>query len=198
MAVSSELPDGRAATSTGSPTGSPRSSQPEIFALRHQLNVLHRSAKRPKLADADRVFRAWKVRRKARPFEPAGRRSRTDPRDESREPLWSAPRIHGELFKFALTWARSAPASTWFATENLHGRPGAPSSRITSRAWFRPISVRWRRSGSRSSMCSRCWRTTGATFTTCRWSIRERPDIRRGGQATLRRGMLQLKGNDGR
>lgn len=120
MAVSSQLPDGRAATSTGSPTGSPRSSQLEIFALRHQLSVLHRSAKRPKLADADRVFWAWKVRRKARPFEPAGRRSRTDLRDESREPLRGAPRIHGELFKFALTWARSAPASTWFAAENLH------------------------------------------------------------------------------
>jgi hypothetical protein len=31
----------------------------EIVALRHQINVLRRSAKRPKLTDADRVFWAW-------------------------------------------------------------------------------------------------------------------------------------------
>ncbi|MCU1303471.1 MAG: Integrase, catalytic region [Candidatus Sulfotelmatobacter sp.] len=31
----------------------------EIVALRHQVNVLRRSAKRPKLTDADRVFWAW-------------------------------------------------------------------------------------------------------------------------------------------
>jgi hypothetical protein len=33
--------------------------QLEIVALRHQINVLRRSAKRPKLTDADRVFWAW-------------------------------------------------------------------------------------------------------------------------------------------
>jgi hypothetical protein len=33
--------------------------QLEILALRHQLSVLHRSVKRPKLTDADRVFWAW-------------------------------------------------------------------------------------------------------------------------------------------
>jgi hypothetical protein len=31
----------------------------EIVALRHQISVLHRSAKRPKLGNADRVFWAW-------------------------------------------------------------------------------------------------------------------------------------------
>ena len=31
----------------------------EIVALRHEINVLHRSSKRPKLTDADRVFWGW-------------------------------------------------------------------------------------------------------------------------------------------
>ena len=33
--------------------------QLEILALRHQLTVCHRSAKRPRLQPADRVFWAW-------------------------------------------------------------------------------------------------------------------------------------------
>jgi hypothetical protein len=33
--------------------------QLEILALRHQLGVLHRSAKRPKPTAADRLFWAW-------------------------------------------------------------------------------------------------------------------------------------------
>jgi putative transposase len=33
--------------------------QLEIVALRHQISVLHRSGKRPKLGNADRVFWAW-------------------------------------------------------------------------------------------------------------------------------------------
>lgn len=33
--------------------------QVEVLALRHQLGVLHRSVKRPKLTAADRLFWAW-------------------------------------------------------------------------------------------------------------------------------------------
>jgi hypothetical protein len=33
--------------------------QIEVFALRHQLGVLDRSVKRPKLTAADRLFWAW-------------------------------------------------------------------------------------------------------------------------------------------
>ena len=33
--------------------------QVEVLALRHQLGILHRSVKRPKLTAADRLFWAW-------------------------------------------------------------------------------------------------------------------------------------------
>ena len=106
--------------------------QLEILALRHQLGVLQRSVKRPKLTAADRflwawlaavwtdwqpssiliqpatvigwrrkgfrLFWTWKIRRgrPGRPAVPADVRSliRTMSRDN---PLWGAPRIHGEL-----------------------------------------------------------------------------------------------------
>ena len=40
--------------------------------------------------------------RKARPSERARRGSRTDSQNESREPLWGAPCIHGELLKLGI------------------------------------------------------------------------------------------------
>ena len=111
--------------------------QLEILALRHQLGVLQRSVKRPKLTDADRflwawlsavwtdwqpssviikpatvigwhrkgfgLFWTWKIRR-GRPGRPAvpadvGSLIRTMSRDN---PLWGAPRIHGELLKLGI------------------------------------------------------------------------------------------------
>jgi hypothetical protein len=117
--------------------------QLEILALRHQLGVLQRSVKRPKLAPADRLlwawlcaarndwqssvlivkastvigwnrqgfrlFWAWKVRhgKQGRPAVPKEVRQLI--RAMSREnPLWGAPRIHGELLKLASTSARPA------------------------------------------------------------------------------------------
>jgi putative transposase len=131
----------------------------ENLALRHQLGVLHRSVKRPKLAPPDRLlwawlcavwtdwrsalvivkpntviawhrktfrlFWTWKVRR-GQPGRP------TVPRDVrelirrlSREnPLWGAPRIHGELLKLGIDIGqtsvgkymarhRKPPSQTW-------------------------------------------------------------------------------------
>ena len=112
--------------------------QVEILALRHQIGVLRRSAKkRPKLTVADRVFWAWlsavwadwrsalvivkpetvitwhrkafrlfwtwKVRH-GRTGRPAVSREVRDLiRTMSREnPLWGAPRIHGELLKLGI------------------------------------------------------------------------------------------------
>jgi hypothetical protein len=108
--------------------------QLEILALRHQLGVLQRSVKRPKLTAADRFLWAWLCRvwndwrsgtfivnpatvigwhrkgfrlfwtwriRRGKPGRPAVPKDVRDLiRTMSREnPLWGAPRIHGELLK---------------------------------------------------------------------------------------------------
>src|SRR5215470_9380955 len=133
--------------------------QVENLALRHQLAVLRRSVKRPKLITADRLlwawlsqawvdwrlsllilkpetvigwhrkgfrmFWTWKVRR-GRPGRPAVPKNvRELIRRLSREnPLWGAPRIHGELLKLGidvgetsvgkyLVRHRKPPSQTW-------------------------------------------------------------------------------------
>src|SRR5438128_129500 len=132
--------------------------QLEILALRHQLGVLHRSVKRPKLTTADRLlwaclcriwpnwrsalvivkpdtviawhrkafrlFWTWKGRR-GRPGRPAVPHDvRELIRRMSREnPLWGAPRIHGELLKLGIDVGetsvskymgrRRPPSQTW-------------------------------------------------------------------------------------
>jgi putative transposase len=133
--------------------------QLEILALRHQLCVLQRSVKRPKLTPADRFFWArlsqlwmawrsalvivkpetvigwhrkgfrllwtWKVRRGQRGRPPVSKEVRKLIRRMSREnPLWGAPRIHGELLKLGIDIGetsvskymvrrRSPPSQTW-------------------------------------------------------------------------------------
>jgi transposase InsO family protein len=133
--------------------------QLEILALRHQLGVLQRSVKRPKLTAADRflwawlaavwtdwqpssiiikpatvigwhrkgfrLFWTWKIQRgkPGRPAVPADVRSliRTMSRDN---PLWGAPRIHGELLKLGIAVGETSvskymvrnhkpPSQTW-------------------------------------------------------------------------------------
>ena len=133
--------------------------QLEIIALRHQLGVLQRSVKRPKLTTADRLlwawlcpvwndwrsgvsivkastaigwhgkgfhlFWTWKIRhgRRGRPAVPKEVRELI--RTMSGEnPLWGAPRIHGELLKLGFEVAESTvskymlrhrqpPSQTW-------------------------------------------------------------------------------------
>ena len=133
--------------------------QVEILALRHQLGVLQRSGKRPKLTPADRLlwiwisavwrewrssvllvqaatviawhrqgfrlFWSWKIRRgqPGRPSVPQEIRELI--RIMSREnPLWGAPRIHGELLKLGIDIGetsvskymvrrRKPPSQTW-------------------------------------------------------------------------------------
>jgi putative transposase len=130
------------------------------LALRHQIGVLRRSAKkRPKLTVADwvfwawlsgawtdwrsalvnvkpetviawhrkgfRLFWTWKVRRGANGRPTVSREVRDLIRTMSREnPLWGAPRIHGELLKLGITIGetsvskymireRKPPSQTW-------------------------------------------------------------------------------------
>lgn len=108
--------------------------QLEILALRHQLGVMQRSVKKPKLNRFDRflwawlcgawaewraalcivkpvtviawhrkgfrLFWTWKVRRGQRGRPPVSKEIRKLIRKMSREnPIWGAPRIHGELLK---------------------------------------------------------------------------------------------------
>jgi len=111
--------------------------QLENLALRHQLGVLRRSVKRPKLTSADRLlwtwlcevwsdwqsalvivkpetvigwhrkgfrlFWTWKVRHGQPGRPPVSKEIRQLIRKMSREnPLWGAPRIHGELLKLGM------------------------------------------------------------------------------------------------
>ena len=133
--------------------------QLEILALRHQLGVLQRSMKKPKLNRFDRclwawlcgawaewrsalrivkpatvigwhrkgfrLFWTWKVRRGQRGRPPVSKEVRKLIRKMSREnPLWGAPRIHGELLKLGIDIGetivskymirrRNPPSQTW-------------------------------------------------------------------------------------
>jgi transposase InsO family protein len=133
--------------------------QLEILALRHQLGVLQRSVKRPKLTRFDRMLWAWfcgtwaawrsalcivkpdtviawhrkgfrlfwtgKVRRGQPGRLAVPKEIRNLIRKMSREnPLWGAPRIHGELLKLGIDIGetsvnkymvrrRNPPSQTW-------------------------------------------------------------------------------------
>jgi hypothetical protein len=130
--------------------------QLEILALRHQLGVLNRSVKRPKLTTVDRLLWVWLCRvwpewrsalvivkpetviawhrqafrlcwtwksRHGQPGRPAlSRDVRALIRRRSREnPLWGAPRIHGELLKLGIDVGETS-VSTYMGR-----RPGPPS-----------------------------------------------------------------------
>jgi hypothetical protein len=132
----------------------------EILVLRHQLNILRRTApKRVALTNGDRLFLVWSYRlcpsvlravcilrpetivrwhrhgfrtywrwrSRARPGRP---RTSRDVRDLIREisltnPLWGAPRIHGELLKLGIDVAQSTVAK--YVVK--HRRPPSPSWR---------------------------------------------------------------------
>jgi putative transposase len=140
--------------------------QLEILALRHQIGVLQRSVKRPKLTPADRLLWAWlceawsdwrsalvivkpetvvgwhrkafrlvwtwKVRHGQPGRPPVSQEIRQLIRKMSRDnPLWGAPRIHGELLKLGIQIGetsvgkymvrlRKPPSQTWRAFLDNH------------------------------------------------------------------------------
>ena len=137
--------------------------QLEILALRHQLGVLQRSVKKPKLNRFDRMlwswfggtwtawrsalcimkpdtviawhrkgyrlFWTWKVRR-GQPGRPAvPKEIRKLIRQMSRDnPLWGAPRIHGELLKLGIDIGETSVSKyTWCAVGIRPRRPGERS-----------------------------------------------------------------------
>ena len=133
--------------------------QLEILALRHQLSVLHRSVKRPKLNPTDRLlwawlsqtwaewrsslvivkpetviawhrkgfrlFWTWRIRHGKTGRPVVSKETRDLIRKLSREnPLWGAPRIHGELLRLGIgigetsvgkymARPRNSPSQTW-------------------------------------------------------------------------------------
>jgi hypothetical protein len=140
--------------------------QLEILALRHQIGVLQRSVKRPKLTPADRLlwawlcavwgdwqsvlsilkastvlgwhrkgfrlFWTWKIRhgKAGRPSVP--KQVRELIRTMSREnPLWGLHAFTANCSSSASISVKPAWASTWFADESRHRRPGGRSSTIT-------------------------------------------------------------------
>ena len=140
----------------------------ENLALRHQLEVLSRNSKRPRLTNRDRIL--WSIlsglctgwrkslivvqpdtvirwhrkgfhlywRWKSRPRWPGRRKilevSRHLIRSMSRSnPLWGAPRIHGELLKLGITVSQASvskymvrhskpPSQTWRAFLKNHAK----------------------------------------------------------------------------
>ena len=132
----------------------------ENLMLRHQLEVLHRNPKRPRLTNRDRVL--WSIlsrfwidwrnsliivqpetvirwhrrgfqlywRWKSRPRWPGRQRIPTEVRDLIRSmsqsnPLWGAPRIHGELVKLGIKLSQ-ATVSKYMVT---HRKPPSQSWR---------------------------------------------------------------------
>ena len=126
----------------------------ENLALRHQLGVLRRSLKRPKLTASDRIvwawlcevwfdwrsaltivkpetviawhrkgfrlFWTWRVRhgQAGRPAVPKDVRELI--RKMSREnPLWGAPRIHGELLKLGIDVSQNSVAKYIFTVPTI-------------------------------------------------------------------------------
>ena len=62
----------------------------------------------------------------------------------SANPLWGAPRIHGELLKLGIQVSQATVSSTWCEDELRLPRPGAPFCGITPKASRPSTSSSWR------------------------------------------------------
>ena len=95
-----------------------------------------------------RLFWIWKLRRRQPGRPPVSRETRELIRKMSREnPLWGAPRIHGELLKLGID-----------VGETSLSKYGVRRRKPPSRTWR---TSPFQRFGSRSCTYSWCWPTAG-------------------------------------
>ena len=110
-----------------------------LIALRHQLGVLHRSVKRPKLTPPDRLLWAWLSavwggwRAALVIVEPETviawpRKGFRLCRMSRENPLWGAPRIHGELRKLGIQGRETSVGKY----RQVHGPPSQTARRVSS------------------------------------------------------------------
>jgi len=110
-----------------------------------------------------RLFWTWKVRHGQAGRPTVSREVRDLIRQMCREnPLWGAPRIHGELLKLGIDIGETSVGKYMVR----HRKPPSQTWRtfleIMSRAWYPSISSAFRPSGFRSCTCSWCSIMPGA------------------------------------
>ncbi len=91
----------------------------EVLALRHQVAVLHRQGFR----------RYWRWRSRPRPGRPGVNREIRDliRRMSLANPLWGAPRIHGEMLKLGIAVSQQPSEDIWSGGMARPHQPGGPS-----------------------------------------------------------------------
>ena len=120
-----------------------------------------------------RLFWTWKSRRRlGRPAVPQEVRQLIRTMAEA-NPLWGAPRIHGELLKLGLNISQATVAKYIPGTDVRPPRHGVPFSRIMSVTSWRLISSSCRRPRVDSCSCWSSWHMNDAA--SCTWPSRPIP-----------------------
>jgi putative transposase len=113
-----------------------------------------------------RLFWTWKSRRRlGRPGVPLDIRQLIRAMAEA-NPLWGAPRLHGELLKLGINVAQATVAKYMPGTDDRLPRRGARFSRIMSARSPRPTSSSCQLRRVDSSSCWSSWRTNDAASST--------------------------------
>src|SRR3954469_20303693 len=98
-----------------------------------------------------RLFWTWKVRHGQLGRPPVSKEIRQLIRKMSRDnPLWGAPRIHGELLKLGIDIGETSVGKYIVRRRKPPSQDWRTSLRITSRPWCRSTSLRCPQSGFRS------------------------------------------------
>ena len=90
-------------------------------------------------------------------------------------PLWGAPRIHGELLKLGLDVSQATAAKYMVRSPVRRRSPGGRFSTITFRSWLRWTSSLSQRFGSRFCSCLSFWLMTVVVFFTSTSRLIPRP-----------------------
>src|SRR3989441_13366449 len=142
----------------------------ENLALRNQLAVYKRTVTRPKVRRSDRLFCAHWTKLSARPN--AGRPpvnveiKALVTRMAAANPLWGAPRIHGELLRLGFDVSERTVSRLIPKRRPRRLRPGGRSSPTMSAIWSPSISSRCQPRACASSLFLSCsLATAGASST---------------------------------